>query len=270
MRHLKALLCLLLFVPSIAKAQCELENTAFKSGEILTYNLYYNWKFVWVKVGLGTMSTQASNYQGKEAFKCYLITRGNGKLDKYFIMRDTLLSYITPKLVPLYFRKGAEDGDRYTVDEVWYKYNGSQCSVRLHRRHNDGSDTYKNDNKNECIFDMLNIYVRARSYNTQGWANGKVIKFPIADGKEVTTAQLKYEGKEKVKADNGVKYNCLKFSYSEWSTKKKKYREFGRLFVTDDANHVPVRIDMNLNFGIAKAYLSQYKGLRNPITSKAQ
>ena len=32
-----------------AQAQCTYKNTAFKSGEFLTYNLYYNWQFIWVK-----------------------------------------------------------------------------------------------------------------------------------------------------------------------------------------------------------------------------
>lgn len=32
-------------------AQCGIENTAFKSGEMLEYDLYFNWKFIWVKVG---------------------------------------------------------------------------------------------------------------------------------------------------------------------------------------------------------------------------
>ena len=29
-----------------ASAQCTFRNTAFKSGERLSYNLYFNWKFV--------------------------------------------------------------------------------------------------------------------------------------------------------------------------------------------------------------------------------
>ena len=33
-----------------AFAQCGIENTAFKSGEELDYDLYFNWKFVWMKV----------------------------------------------------------------------------------------------------------------------------------------------------------------------------------------------------------------------------
>lgn len=269
MKHLHTLLLFLsLLFPSLATAQCELENTAFNAGEVLSYNLYYNWKFVWVKVGTGTLSTEMSRYENKEAIKCSLITRGNGKLDKFFIMRDTLTSYITPKLVPLYFRKGAEEGKKYTVDEVWYSYSGSQCSVRLHRLHKNGDQRWSNEKKNECIYDMLNIFLRARSYKTEGWTKGKTLQFPIADGKNVTTGQLKFEGKENVKGDDNVKYKCLRFSYTEWDKKKNKYKEFGRLYVTDDANHVPVRIDLTLNMGIAKAFLTKTKGLRNTTSSK--
>ena len=100
-------------------AQCGIENTAFKSGEFLSYDLYFNWKFVWVKVGTASMSTVQSNYKGQKAFRSSLITRGNSQLDNVFVMRDTLLCYTDMDLAPLYFRKGAREGDRYYVDELW-------------------------------------------------------------------------------------------------------------------------------------------------------
>ena len=96
-----------------AFAQCGIENTAFKSGESLTYDLYFNWKFIWMKVGTASMDTRMTTFEGKEAWKSYLITRGNEKLDKYFMMRDTLLSYCDKSLSPLYFRKGAREGGRW-------------------------------------------------------------------------------------------------------------------------------------------------------------
>ena len=34
---------LLAFAAFTAQAQCTFKNTAFKSGEFLAYNLYYNW-----------------------------------------------------------------------------------------------------------------------------------------------------------------------------------------------------------------------------------
>ena len=88
-----------------ASAQCGIENTAFKSGEMLEYDLYFNWQFIWVKVGTAEMDTKMTTFEGKDAWKSYLITRGNNRLDKYFLMRDTLLSYWNPDLSTLYFRK---------------------------------------------------------------------------------------------------------------------------------------------------------------------
>ena len=38
-------------------------------------------------------------------------------------------------------------------------------------------------------------------------------------------------------------------------------------YITDDLNHLPVRLDMYLNFGSAKAFLSDIKGNRYPLTS---
>ena len=121
-----------------AHAQCGIENTAFKSGEYLSYDLYFNWKFVWMKVGTASMSTIQSTRDGKPAYRSSLITRGNNKLDHYFVMRDTLLCYTGLDIAPLYFRKGAREGDRYYVDELWYTYPNGNCHLRMHRIDADG------------------------------------------------------------------------------------------------------------------------------------
>ena len=68
-----------------------------------------------------------------------------------------------------------------------------------------------------------------------------------------------------IKADNGIKYRCLQLSYME-----KEDNDFKRIvdfYVTDDLNHVPVRLDMFLRFGSAKAFLIGMNGTRNPINS---
>ena len=116
-----------------AQAQCQFRNTAFKSGEFLTYNLYYNWKFVWVKAGTASMSTVQSQYRGQQAWRSSLTTRGNRRVDDLFVLRDTLLCYTSTKLEPLYFRKGAHEGKRYTVDEVFYTYHNGLPHLRQHR-----------------------------------------------------------------------------------------------------------------------------------------
>lgn len=267
MKHLKILLLIVtMTLAGKASAQCSFNNDAFKSGEFLSYNLYYNWKFVWVKAGTASMYTVQSQYRGQKAYRASLITRGNNKVDQLFVLRDTLLCYSSLNMEPLYFRKGAREGKRYTVDEVFYSYPGGETSLRQHRINNDGQHEWKNTKFTYCIYDMMNIFLRARSFNPEGWRSGHDIDFPIADGNSVDPAKLRYQGKTTIKADNNVKYRCLRLSYME--KEDGKYKRIVDFYVTDDKNHIPVRLDMFLRFGSAKAFLTGMKGIRNPITSK--
>ena len=259
---------LLFMVSTTVSAQCTFRNTAFKSGEYLAYNLYYNWKFVWVRAGTASMSTIQTTYKGKPAYRGSLVTRGNKRVDDFFVLRDTLLCYSSTDLAPLYFRKGAREGKRYTVDEDFYSYANGKCHVRMHRQRHDGTHHWKNAAYEDCVFDMMNIFLRARSFDPANWKKGYVVKFPIVDGNGRTPAQIKFLGKETIKADNGLKYRCLRLAYME--LEDGKYKRIVDFYVTDDENHVPVRLDMFLKFGSAKAFLVGMKGTRNPITSRVK
>lgn len=256
---------LLLAVTMQSGAQCSFHNEAFKSGEFLSYNLYYNWKFVWVKAGTASMYTVQSRYNGKPAYRASLTTRGNRRVDDMYVLRDTLLCYSSLDMEPLYFRKGAREGSRYTVDEVFYTYPGGKCNIRQHRLTSSGEHLREQHTLNYCVYDMLNIFLRARSFNPDGWTSGKVIDFPIADGNSVDTGRLAYKGKVTVKGDNGHKYRCLRLAYFE--KEKEKFEHIVDFYVTDDKNHVPVRLDLFLRFGSAKAFVTNMKGLRNPEAS---
>lgn len=270
MRHLRIFLLMLavLAIGGTAAGQCSFRNTAFKSGEFLSYNLYYNWKFIWVKVGTASMYVVQSRYDGQNAYRASLTTKGNSKMDKLFVMRDTLLCYSTLDLAPLYYRKGALEGKRYTVDEVWYDYPSGECSVTQQRLKHDGKIVRRTVNPGECVYDMMNIFLRARSFDPSNWKEGYVVNFRIADGNSLNPAKLKFIGRTTIKADNGKKYRCLELSYTE--KEKKGWREIARFFVTDDSNHVPVRLDMFLKFGSAKAFLTNMTGLKNAVTSQVK
>ncbi len=261
------LFCLFTFLPLNIGAQCGIENTAFKSGEFLSYDLYFNWKFVWVKVGTASMSTVQSNFKGQQAFRSSLITRGNSQLDNVFVMRDTLLCYTDTDLAPLYFRKGAREGSRYYVDELWYTYPNDNCHLRMHRIDHDGEVHWKDAEYKDCIYDMMSIFLRARNFDASKMKQGDKIPMPISDARHLTNSWLKFNGTTTLKMKNsGDKYRCLVFSFIE--REDGQNHELIRFYITDDRNHLPVRLDMFLSFGSAKAYLTGYKGLRNPMESK--
>lgn len=267
MKKLILSLCIAFGMSLSAHAQCGIANTAFKSGESLEYDLYFNWKFIWVKVGSAQMDTKMTKFEGKDAWKSYLITRGNSKLDKYFTMRDTLLSYCHPDLSPAYFRKGAEEGSRYYVDEIWYSYPNGNCQLKKHRIDSDGEQHWKTSTYRSCIYDMMSIFLRARNFDGSKLKKGQVIPMPISDARHLTNSWLEFRGRENFKI-NGTKekFRCLVMSFYE--REDGKSHELIRFYITDDQNHIPVRLDMYLKFGTAKAYLKSYKGVRSAMTSK--
>lgn len=249
-----------------AAAQCEAPNNAFQSGEHVMYDLYFNWKFVWVKAGLASLTTNATTYQQEPAYRINLLALGSKRADFFFKMRDTLTSVIGEKLQPRYFRKGAEEGKRYTVDEAWFSYEDGVCLAKQKRTWRDGKTEEREDSDSRCIHDMLSILAQARSYDPTDYKVGDKILFPMATGRKVEEQTLIYRGKENVKAENDVTYRCLIFSLVEYD-KKGKEKEVITFYVTDDLNHLPVRLDMFLNFGSAKAFLSNVRGNLHPLTS---
>ena len=265
----KELVCLiiaLLFAfPLSGNAQCEAKNDAFKSGEHVMYELYFNWKFIWKKVGLASLTTNSTTYHSEPAYRVNLLAISSKEADFFFKMRDTLTCITSSRLEPVYFRKGAEEGDRYTVDEVWFSYKNGKCIADQRRMRRERDTVKSKDQSDECIFDMLSILMRARSFDVSDYKVGDKILFDMATGTKVEQQTLIYRGRKNFKAENGVKYRCLVFSLVEY--KKGKEKEVITFYVTDDKNHLPVRLDLYLNFGSAKAFLREIKGNRHPLTS---
>lgn len=230
------------------------------------YDLYFNWKFVWVKAGFASLTTFDTTYASQPAYRINLLAIGSKRADFFFKMRDTLTCIMTKNLEPRYFRKGAEEGKRYTVDEAWFSYKNGVSYVKQKRLYKDGEVVHSENNDSRCINDMLSILSQARSYDPSDYKIGQRIKFPMATGRDVEEQTLIYRGIKNTKAENDTTYRCLVFSLVEYD-KKGNEKEVITFHITDDKNHLPVRLDMYLNFGSAKAFLNNVKGYRHPITS---
>lgn len=252
----------LLLATLSAFAQCPVRNTAFKGGEHLSYDLYFNWKFIWFQVGSADMDIQQTQYEGLDAYRAYLITRGSKKADRYFVLRDTLTTYTTLDIVPLFYTKNALEGKRYTKEKVVYSYGGDSVTLDLTYQKNSDPVRKQTLSVAECPYDMISMLLKARSFDGSKFKVGDRIKFLMAEGKHCEHQYIVYRGREKFTNEyTDVTYDCLVFSFVEMEGKKEK--EVINFYVTNDKNHLPVRLDMHLKFGSAKAFLKSAKGIRN-------
>ena len=266
------LLCAMIAMASMtgtgkAVAQCAAKNDAFQSGEQVRYDLLFNWKFLWVDVGIASLTTYSTTYQHEPAYRINLLALSDRRVDNFFKMRDTLTCYITQKLEPRYFRKAAEEGKRYSIDEAWFSYKDGVSTCKQKRTFPREGEVFKDVATDSlCIFDMLSILAQARSYDPNDYKVGDKILFPMATGRKVAEQTLIYRGMENIEARDGLIYRCLVFSFVEY-TKEGKEQEVITFYISDDRNHLPIRLDMYLNFGSAKAYLNDVKGNRYPMES---
>lgn len=148
-----------------------------------------------------------------------------------------------------------------------YSYGGGKCTAQMTYRKNNGKPLHKQYSGEHCAYDMISMLMRARSFDASAFKTGQRIPFLMADGHTCSWQNIVYRGKKKFKMENSeTTYRCLVFSFVEKEDGKEK--EIVRFYITDDKNHIPVRLDLYLSFGTAKAFLSGATGLRNPQTAK--
>ena len=259
---------LIALLPLTLQAQlCDVTNTAFKAGENLQYDLYFDWGIIWKKVGRASLTTEKTTYQGQPAYDIRLMAIGSKEADLLMKLRDTLQVYMSERLEPLYYKKAAEEGSYYSVDEAWYSREDGVSKVHQ-RRTRPGVADYtpliSDVEDSRCVYDMLSIIARARNFSVEHFIEGHKTTLPLATGRAVDDETLTCLGDATVKAKDGHKYACKGFSLYA-VTKEGDKKEILRFYITDDANRLPIRIDINLKIGSAKAYLKEVKGNAHPL-----
>ena len=256
-----------LFVLPAAEAQNTILKTApaFKAGETLKCNLYFNWKFVWVRAGDASLIIRDTVFEGKKAMAMSLLSTTNSRADKFFKMRDTLTTIFSPDMRPLYYHKASFEGKRYYLNQAWYDYStpGSIKINQSYRRDKEPIIT-RTDYSAIPVYDMMSLLAYARTIDFSSMKEGQRLTFPVATGKRIEPQYLVYRGKTVMENDNDVKYNCITVSLVKIDSKGRE-RSIINFHVTDDENKLPILLDLTLNFGSAKAKLSSYRGLLYPI-----
>jgi hypothetical protein len=85
----------------------------------------------------------------------------------------------------------------------------------------------------------------------------------FVDG-EVYPLRIKYVGKETIKLRKG-KYRCMKFVPVIQKGRIWKSEDDLQVWITDDANKIPILVKSELLVGSIKMQVVDYANLRNPI-----
>ncbi len=250
---------LLVFVTQ-ANAQkgafCGIKNTAFVAGEKVTMKVFYNAAGAYIGAGEATFTTAIERLNGKAVYHCI----GEGKtfpfFDKFFKVRDRYESYIdTATMSPIKFLRNVEEGKTKIYNNVTFNQTANTAVST--------NGVFK---ISDCMQDVVSSMYYARNINWNKYKVGDKIPFDMFLDDEVYHLYIRYLGKEKIKTQYG-RFNAIKFKPLLIKGTIFDGGEKLTAWVSDDPNHLILRVESPISVGNVKIDMMGYSGLRYPLTS---
>ena len=235
---------------------CGVQNTSFQHGETLTFKVYYTLAGVYVAAGEANFSVNLEKLMNKPVYHIV----GDGKTynfyDNFFKVRDKYESFIdTGTLQPVKFIRNVYEGGYKKYENVTFNHAANTAVT------NDG--VYKVPN---CVQDVLSAIYYARNIDFNKYKPGDKIPFSMFLDNETFELYIRYIGKETVKTKYGkfkaIKYKPLLIKGTIFEGGEKMV-----VWVSDDANRIPVRVESPISVGNIKVDMMGYKNLKYPLTS---
>jgi hypothetical protein len=231
------------------------KNNAFKKGEVLTYRLHYGA----IDAGVATLEVtqEEREFGGRPTFHVVGIGKSTGAFDWFFKVRDRYESYIDQEaLVPMAFIR--------KVDEGGYKINQNYVYNHYKKQVISEGKAYDVPKEIHDIQDMISAFYYARCIDFTNAKTGNIYTVNSFVDNEIFPLKIKYIGKETITTSLG-KFKCIKFRPVIQKGRIFKDEEDLNVWISDDANRIPIRAQADILVGSVKMDLKDFKGLANPI-----
>ncbi len=253
------LIALLSFTPATNKPYtefCGIENTSFKVGEEITYTVYYAVAGVYVNAGNATFTSVLETLNNRPVYHITGEGKTNPSYDWIYKVRDKYETYIdTTTLQPLKFVRNVNEGG-------YKKYQ----NITFNKTANTAITTNGVFKVPACVQDVMSSMYYARNVDFSRLQPNDRIPFSMFLDNEIFNMYIRYMGKEVVKTKYG-KFNALKIKPLLLKGEIFEGGENMTVWITDDANHIPVRIESPLVVGKIKVDLMSHENLRHPLKS---
>jgi len=258
MKKLHYLLVALFSVTSFSLfAQTATTDHAFQTSEKISYTVYYNALGIYVNAGSATFTTTDEKYMDKPVYHVVGEGSTNPKYDWIFKVRDRYESYFnTTDLQPVKFVRNINEGKYKKHEEVTFNQETNTAITK--------TGVYKVP---ENVQDVLSTMYYARNINYDQYKPGDKIPFTMFLDDQVYNIYIHYMGKETIKTKY-AKFNAIKLKPLLIKGNMFDGGEKMTIWVTNDANHIPVRIESPIVVGSVKVDLMHYENLKYPIVAK--
>jgi len=246
------------FVPLIPENNtfCGVTNTAFKAGESVTLKVYYSTLGTYIGAGEAKFTTSLVRFNGKPAYHCVGEGKSYSFFDNFFKVRDRYETYIdTTTMLPAKFVRNVDEGGHKIYNNVTFNQNANTAVST--------NGVFKTT---KCIQDVVSAIYYARNINFDKYKPGDKIPFDMFLDDEIYHLYIRYMGKEKIKTRLG-KFRAIKFKPLLVKGTMFEGGENMTAWISDDPNHLLLRVESPISVGSIKVDMMEYKNLRYPLTS---
>jgi hypothetical protein len=232
-----------------------IRNTAFNAGEQLTYRVSYVLAGVALNGGEATFNTSLEKYQGKSVY--HVVAEGKSTHDLFFKVRDKYETYIdTATLQPYKFIRNVDEGGYKTFENVSF-YKATNTAIT-------NSGTYAIPS---CVQDVISAIFYARNIDFDKYHPNDTIPFDMFLDRRVYHLHIRYLGKQTIRTKYG-KFRTIKFKPLLVKGNMFEGGEKMTVWVTDDPNHIAVRIESPVSVGRIDVDMIKNHNLRYPLSSQ--
>ena len=243
----------------------------FQAGEVLKYDINFKWGPVMMKAGTANYTIQKSFYEGNPTCKTTLDFRTTSFFDGIFKIRDTLFSHINNDIEPLYHIRKINEGKTHFWEEVFVEsYGKDYTKVRVRKQN---TETVKFDTtlvSDNAGYDMLSIFTFARTLNYPELTYGQTFHISSFVGKDKVNVTVHFKGQSVITKNRYTKYKTYLLAVDIGDPAFNESKNAMEIWVSDDKNHVPLKLKAKLKIGAAEANLIFWENLKYPFTSEVK
>ncbi len=235
---------------------CGINNTAFIAGEQITYHVYYSVIGAYILAGTGIFTNTLETFNNRTVYHIVGDGKTNPSYDWIYKVRDKYESYIdTATLQPLKFIRDVNEGGYKFYETITFNRSTNTAVTN--------KGVYKMP---DCVQDVVSAMYYARNINFNKYKSGDKIPFKMFLSNEVFDMYIRYLGKETIKTQYG-RFKAIKFKPLLLKGTIFEGGEKMTVWVSDDPNHVVLRVESPIVVGKVKVDMMGYRNLKHPLTS---
>ncbi|AKK73308.1 hypothetical protein HX13_20220 [Chryseobacterium sp. P1-3] len=243
-----------IFIFVIGSAQ--LSNIA--DGESITFRIHYGF----LNAGTANLTTQKTNYKGVPHLYAKGTGQTTGAVKAFFKVEDLYESFINIETgLPSFYVRNVREGNYRQHFETVFNHDNNTLILTDKKEPANGSKVIKSV---KGVQDMLSCFYYLRSKTPEELKVGTIINMNVWIDDEMFPFQLKVVGTENLKTKFGT-INCLKIIPSVKSGRVFKEKEGVTMWVSNDANHIPMLLKAELAVGSLKASIDGIKNVKYPL-----